>query len=214
MTLTAALQLLALTLCALPINAQEVPAATLSRKDIEDVVARAKANGKPDQLAEMRPSRINVSGTGFVVQLEGPLNRIDRLARQQLKKYLPFTADSVPEKYLTAVVSIVAAPLGQVTSSGFSGEMVTPPATHAVIAVMSDGVERIIQPLSTETFDVAVTGMKQENREPPKAFTSKGIRATFPLDALPATKFEIRIVTESKEFKYEVEGNKRALVRD
>ncbi len=75
---------------------------------------------------------------------------------------------------------------------------------------MTNGAEQIVQPFATETFDVDVTGMKDERTEKPTMHKSKGIRATFPLSALAANGFELRVVTDSREFMYEVDAKKRA----
>lgn len=191
------------------ILAQDSAGAVLSRADVEAAIERAK--GK-EEVVEVRPGRTNVRGTGFVVRLEGPANRIESYARQQLKKYLPVTADSVPQDLLNATLTIVATPLRQVTTYS-GGDVVTPHATHAVLAVMVDGAERIVQPTQTEPFDAEVRGM-EDNRRNAKLYTVRGIRASFPYAALSAGSFEVRIVTDGREFAYEVDEKRRARLRE
>ncbi|MBC8086542.1 MAG: hypothetical protein H7Z40_04710 [Phycisphaerae bacterium] len=193
-----------------PVLAQDTSQVVVPRDEIEAAITRAK--GKAETV-ELRPSRINVSGTGFSVQVEGPANRIESFARQQLKKYLPVTIDTIPQNLLKSALTIVATPLSQVTSSGPKGEIVTSPATHAVLAVIVDGAERILQPISIETFDVEVRGIA-DNHAPARMYKSKGIRASFAYPPIPAAAFKIRVVTEGREYEYEVDSRKRALLRE
>jgi hypothetical protein len=194
-----------------PLLGQDAHVPLLAREVVEEALSRSKDGPRS---VEVRPSRLmNLTGTGFVVQLEGPANRVEAWGRQRLKKYLPILADSVPSSLLHSTLSVVASPLTQVTSSSMKGEMITPPATHAVLVVMTEGTERIVQPMSTETFEVEVRGMAEANK-PPRLFKSQGVRAAFSYGSLPATSFKVRIVTEGKEYEYVIDDKRRALLRD
>lgn len=188
-----------------PALAQDSASTALSRADVEAAIERAR---NKEDVVEVKPGRINVRGTGFIVRLEGPANRIEAYARQQLKKYLPVTADSIPEELLSPILKIVASPLTQVTTFA-GGDVITPHATHAVLYLVLDGIERIVQPTKTETFDVEVRGM-EDKKGNAKSYTVRGIRASFPYSDLPSGGFEVRIVTDGREFTYEVDAKKRA----
>lgn len=210
------------------LGAQEASAPRLSREAIDSAIARGKASDK-DEMLVVRPGRINLSGTGFVVQVEGPGNRIANYTRRQIKKYLQVADDSIPELVAATTLTVVATPLTQVTARTFKGDVVTPAATHMVLAYSGTDGEKVIQPSATELFDVEVNGMSSDDRDvvdrdgrtidkgrtdDRKHFSTKGIRASFPLSALPAGDFQIRIVTDSKEFRVEVDGRRRAAIQD
>lgn len=186
------------------------------RESIEVAIARGTTSDR-EELVRLGPPRINMSGKGFRLELRGPENRIVAAVQRNRKKYQTFIVDSVSATMAAAVMTVVATPMTRVTARGPSGEWVTGPAATAVVAYTVNGEERIVQPLSFETFDVEIAGMDPQPGEKRAVHQGKGMQATFALSDLPASGFEIRIVTDDsrkqEEFKYKVDAERRAAIR-
>ena len=199
------------------IRGQDAGKPAVSREAVEEVIANAKKGDKVD-VAEVKPGRINMSGTGFVVRVQGPLNRVDSYSRERLKQYLPIHFDSIPAAMIDSTVLIEATPLKEVSAINNCAQVVTPPATHIVAAITVDGTIQIVQPLSKKTFTVSVKSnsdlAKQcKNMLVVPSFTATGISAVFPPSVMSGQTLEIRVITESKEFAYKVDPKQRVLVR-
>lgn len=193
-------------------RAQQTANSSIAPQDVAAAIERGVSSKKWEGL-QVRQSRLNVlASEGFEVLLEGPLNRIAIAAGRAASKYLPYTLDSIAPGMLDASITITATPRRQVTMTKGSTQVVTPPATHMVLAVEADGKTTIIQPLKTELFDVEVIGVKEADAPVPK-FTTKGIRALFPMTPELAGAFAVRVITDKKEFELKVDAKSRGMVR-
>lgn len=189
---------------AIVLSAESLSGQTGSGTTVDELsaaIARGAAAKEWEGL-ELKPSRMSTitSGVGFTVTFEGPLNRVANEAWARSKKYLPFTVDSVTPELLDSVWAVTASPRTTVSTFTNDRGAITPAATHIVLAA-GEGLRTIVQPVRTELFDVEVPWTPPDSRKEKVVSITKGIRAWFPYNALPPGAFEVRIITDSKEFK-------------
>jgi hypothetical protein len=205
-----------LLLCVGPLSAQDsaAPSSQPTREQIAEAIARG-TNAKRWEGLEIKPSGkfFLPASSGFTVTIEGPLNRVASEAGRRAKRYLPYTVDSVAPGLLDSLF-VVATPLADANTIIKGRQVVTPAATHLVLAATGDGNVNVFQPTKVETFDVEVTGIKEDgDRKAAPRFQTKGIRAWFSPASLPSGPFEIRVITDDKEFKIVVDSKQRVALR-
>ena len=180
--------------------------------EIADAIARG-ARSKEWEGLEIHSSRMSMfsSGMGFYVKVEGPLNRVANEAGDRARKYMSYSADSVTPTTLAPLLSVTATPRTEVSKVSNGVPVITPPATHIVLAV-GEGFATIVQPTKMEFFDVQIPGTADDRKSTP-ALTTKGVRASFPMSSIPPGPFQVRVITSEREFAMDAEGEERQRVR-
>ena len=162
------------------------------RAQIDQAIARGQKS-KDFEGVSGGSATLMKQGRGFDVSLTGPLNRVANAARAAKSKYLTYTADSVRPQLVRPVVVVNAYPRKPQLMSGSWKQ--TPPATHLVLRRKDAPKGEVVQPTAITTFPEAwgnAFGAK---------FQGQGVRAEFPLSAIPKGEFDVLVITSDNEYK-------------
>jgi hypothetical protein len=147
-------------------------------------------------------------GQGFSFRAEGPLNQIANDASAHARRKEPYTVDSIVSPILSALVITVhpndAASVGSIKGQDVA---VWTGQASAVSIVTKNGaaeqvipasyVERVFFPASYNDAYYAVGGL----------------RAYFPISALPAGTFSVRVATKIKDYTTDMDAKGRQKIR-
>ena len=189
-------------------------AQTLSEADIEAAI-KAGLETKETGLVfvdavllrnnPIRPDKpIVVDIALFSASIAGPLTTIQMFAAHAAKNYTPFTRADVIDEMLAPVVYITVHP-DKPTFSTYGGWSIAPHAKRVVL--QPTGTTTIIQPTRMKLLPV------QWSNAAGGKFEGQGIEATFKLEDIPTTDFDIIIVGGVEETRITVKAPDRAKVR-
>ena len=142
---------------------------------------------------------------GVEIYVQGPVGRIALLASGAKKKYLPFTADSVPAEAKWKALYIRAVPVAPHVVAGRM--MQAPSVTHIVVRPRGGDDASVIQPVlimpETMNWGNALGA----------TYSGEGQVALFDLAKLPEGDLEIDVVTSGKEARVAVKSKDRSKLR-
>ena len=193
--------------------ASDPAAPPIADADVQQAVERGVKMRGGTEGGTARNSMFSLTGTGFGLTLEGPLNLIANEASARAKRKQSYTVDSI-SKPIPAVLMITARPFD--SDQAKLGKVVldldTDAPTAIEIVTKADGQDAVTKPVYSRVAYWETTNLGDEHGTN-NPFVGRGFTAVFPITALPNGAFTVRVVTASKTFEIPVDDKARAKIR-